>query len=68
MNNEFDKDKINGKSMSEIQACATKHPPLKYIPPHEEHSFDYFTVIIGCVMAGLLVLSMLAACIIGFWG
>lgn len=64
------KDKINGndQSMSEIQACAAKHPPLKYIPPRDEHSFgDYFTIVIGCVVVGLLVLSMLAVCIIAFW-
>ena len=68
MDNEFDKDKINGKSMSEIQALAVKHRPLKYIPPQKEHSFgDRFTIVIGCVVAGLLVLSMLAACFIGFW-
>lgn len=68
LNNEFDKDKINGKSMSEIQACAAKHPPLKYIPPQDEHSFgDRFNIVIGCVVVGLLVLSMLAVCIIAFW-
>ena len=62
------KDKINGRSMSEIQADATKLRLLKYIPPQKEHSFcDYATIVIGCVVAGLLVLSMVAACIIGFW-